>query len=231
MGTDVPALRTGSGSAVVTTLALRSAAVLVGTVGTVVAVVGAVRTPATVLLSAALVSLVLLVLPALTTPASALLPQTRRRTRGLLLAAAAVGPLVAGAHAAGLPSQLLTAAVLGLGSAVVVRWLLSWETSAAPTAPAAGQAAPPVDVRQSPDALADLFGVLPLDALFAEWRALRTASAHAPGAERERLVGALSLLLTELHRRDPEAARRWLAEKPTEPPDRWFDDEPRGQAA
>ncbi len=45
MGTDVPALRTGSGSAVVTTWALRSAAVLVGTVGTVVAVVGAVRPP------------------------------------------------------------------------------------------------------------------------------------------------------------------------------------------
>ncbi|GAB3451251.1 hypothetical protein AB1207_03495 [Kineococcus endophyticus] len=209
---------------------LRAGAAVAGTVATVVAVVGAVGTPATVLLSAALVSLVLLVLPAVTTPESARRPQTRRRTRGLLLAAAAVGPLVAGAHAAGVPSRLLSAAVLGLGSAVVVRWLLSWEASAAP-ARRDVTPAPPVDVRQSPDALADLFGVLPLEALFAEWRALRTASEGAPGAERERLVGALSLLLTELHRRDPEAARRWLDESPTDPPDRWFDDEPRGQAA
>ncbi|WP_380173147.1 hypothetical protein ACFEMC_02135 [Kineococcus sp. DHX-1] len=230
MGTDVPALRTGSVTGTVTTWLLRAGAVVAGTAGTVLAVVGAVATPATILLSAALVSLVLLVLPAVTTPASTRHPQTVRRTRGLLLAAVAVGPLVAGAHEAGVPSQLLSAAVLGVGSAVVVRWLTSWEASAAPT-PRDATPVPAVDVRQSPDALADLFGVLPLEALFTEWRALRTASEDAPGAERGRLVGALSLLLTELHRRDPQAARRWLSESPTEPPDRWFDDEPRGQAA
>lgn len=230
MGIAFPALRSGPAPGGVRPV-LQAAAVPALALGTVVAVVGAVRVPATVLLSAVLVSLLLLVLPAVTPPASAARPDTQRRTRRLLTAAAAAAPFVAGAHAAGVPPQLLSAAVLVAGSTVVGRWLVRWEEETDPVRRGPAPAHP-VDAQQSPDGLADLLGVLPLEALFVEWEALRRAADDAPtGTDRDRLVEALRLLVTELHRRDPRAARRWLSQGPTEPPDRWFDDEPRGQAA
>ncbi|MEZ0165905.1 hypothetical protein AB2L27_14190 [Kineococcus sp. LSe6-4] len=232
MGSGSPLSRSGPVSGGALAPPLRIAAATGLGLGTVVAVLGAVSSPVTVLLSATLVSLLLLLLPAVTSPESAARPDTQRRTRRLLVAAGALPPFSAGAHVAGVPPQALSALVLVAGSTVLVRWLLRWEEEAAGPAPREG--APTAARVQEPpgtDGLADLFGVLPLEALFAEWKALRATSTGTSGPERERLVAALGLLLTELHRRDPQAARRWLSTDPTDPPDRWFDDEPRGQSA
>lgn len=137
-------------------------------------------------------------------------------------------PVLAAAWMASVPAAAAGTAAVGLGplgvagATIAVALAVGWWGGAC-AEPPPRPSGPDADLACGDGALRDLLRSVPVDVLSDEWR--DTAEpAVLDGEDATARARFRSLVIDELHRRDPVGTTRWLAEAPGAPPDRYVRD-------
>lgn len=135
---------------------------------------------------------------------------SRHLLTGAATVSAAAVPLFYGLHALQGPGGVIALVFVWLGSVVLIDWVSRLEID--PTT-----SVPTVSTDQTvgaEDSLRELLRVMPLDAVFSEWRAL-----HEPPSAGASVSRARAVVLGEMQRRDPAGFAGWRADGRTGPPE------------